>query len=124
MPRLRLLSIKAPERARFRRDLGALVGIQPPATYGGLRVGAFEEPRQQMLASSRRAKSSGTTQRTNRGLARVQICSALQSTLKHALLWHNNAKRPAGSLQVLQQGFTQERHAIDATYEKNRCRAH
>ena len=61
----------------------------------------------------RESKRQQQSARATRGLAGCNF-SALQSTLKHALPWHNNATRPARSPAELQQRFTQEQHAVDA----------
>ena len=61
-----------------------------------------------------RASSSRVPASAARCLARVQL-RALQSTLKHALPWHNNATRPARSpASAAAERFTQEQHAVDA----------
>ena len=67
------------------------------------------------------SKRQQQSARATRGLAGCNF-SALQSPLKHALPWHNNATRPARSPAELQQRFTQEQHAVDAPYENNVAR--
>ena len=69
----------------------------------------------------RESKRQQQSARATRGLAGCNF-SALQSPLKHALPWHNNATRPARSPAELQQRFTQEQHAVDAPYENNVAR--